>query len=202
VFFAALGDAASNDDVSRQVRAALGLELDAGQSIAAALARCGRVLLVLDDFDHSARCAAPQVAAWAAAAPAATIVMTARARPGVVGEAVFELEALPADPDGVAMFVDRARLVRPDFEPTADSRRRIVDIVQRLDGIPLAIELAAARLRSLSVADINARLAPRFRLLTGANRQAPPWYCARPRSPVAARPARAPRIRASVYRPR
>jgi tetratricopeptide (TPR) repeat protein len=201
VYFAALGGAVSSDDVSQQVRAALGLELDSGQSIAAALARCGRALLVLDDVDRCARHAAPQVAAWAAAAPAATILMTARTRPGVVGEAVFELEAMPADPDGVTMFVDRARLVQSDFEPTPDSRRRIVDIVQRLDGIPLAIELAAARVGLFGLSELSVRLGARFDLLTTPGQSHPSLRAAIERSwQVLAEPERRVLAECSVFR--
>src|SRR5439155_20717280 len=77
-----------------------------------------------------------------------------------------------AEYEGVQLFVERARLVRPDFAITSANAAALVQVCRRLDGIPLAIELAAARVRGLPVEDIAARLDGRFRLLTGGSRTA------------------------------
>jgi predicted ATPase len=76
--------------------------------------------------------------------------------------------------EAVRLFVDRARAVQPSFQITDTNSRAVVDICHRLDGIPLAIEFAAARVRALSVDEISARLNDRFRLLTGGDRTALP----------------------------
>ena len=87
---------------------------------------------------------------------------TARKRP--------ELAHLAAQYEAVRLFVDRAATIRPDFALTDANTDAVVQIVRRLDGVPLALELAAARVRALSVDQIAARLDDRFRLLTGGSR--------------------------------
>src|SRR5207237_10731917 len=76
----------------------------------------------------------------------------------------------PAPAEAVVLFCDRAAAVQPGFALTAETGPLVAEICTRLDGIPLAIELAAARLRALSLANIAARLDDRFRLLTGGSR--------------------------------
>jgi non-specific serine/threonine protein kinase len=116
------------------------------------------------------------------------VLATSREALGVVGEAVWRVPslALPVVPDplhppslealtrseAVALFVDRAQAVQPQFGVTAESAPAVAAICALLDGIPLALELAAARMRSLSVDQLLARLEDRFRLLTGGNRTA------------------------------
>ena len=74
------------------------------------------------------------------------------------------------------LFADRAAAVSPDFTVDGETRPLVTDIVRRLDGLPLAIELAAARLRTLPLAEVSRRLADRFRLLTGGSRTALPRH--------------------------
>jgi predicted ATPase len=173
VYLAALSSARTSDDVCRVLAELLRLELDAGPQLGAALSARGRALLILDDLDGCAAVAAPLISSWAAAAPLLTILVTARARPGVVAETLFELESMPAEPDGAELFVERARGVRPDFTPADEQRARIAEVVRRLDGIPLAIELAAARVGLLGIAELEERLEARFELLTTAGRSQP-----------------------------
>ena len=94
---------------------------------------------------------------------------------GITGESLFVVPPLDEDP-AVRLFADRAAAVRPDFSLDSESRPLVIDIVRRLDGLPLAIELAAARLRTLPLAEISRRLTDRFRLLTGGSRTALPRH--------------------------
>jgi len=112
-----------------------------------------------------------------------TILATSREGLGVAGEQIYTVRSLslPAtaelsavqSAESVRVFVDRARLAWPDFEVGPDNAAAIVEICRRLDGIALAIELAAARVPMLPVAEIAARLDDRFRLLTGGSRALP-----------------------------
>ncbi|MBE1606395.1 BTAD domain-containing putative transcriptional regulator [Actinopolymorpha pittospori] len=110
----------------------------------------------------------------ASATTSATTSMTAPATTSVATPMPSEAEAL--DYPAVRLFVDRAAAALPDFALTSDNVDFVVEICRRLDGMPLAIELAAAKVRSLSVAQLAARLDDRFRLLTGRNRTALPRH--------------------------
>lgn len=162
--------------------AALGLDAAGEDTLAARLAaHLGerQALLVLDNCEHVRPGAAALVDALLARAGSSRIVATSREPLAVAGEQLYPVRALslpatsePADvfaADAVRVFVDRARLVAPDFELGPDDAAALGDICRRLDGIALAIELAAARVTMLSVQDIAARLSDRFRLLTGGN---------------------------------
>ncbi len=142
------------------------------------------VLVVLDNCEHLIAAAADVVAAVLRAAPKATFIATSREPLNVPGEISWRVPslALPEDGDAadvegseaVALFVERARAVDPAFSLTPDRARVVAAIARRLDGLPLAIELAAARIRALSVEEIAARLNDRFALLTGGARTALP----------------------------
>ena len=93
-------------------------------------------------------------------------------RPAAGGAAARRTATDALDYPAVQLFVDRAAAVAPRLRRRRRQRRRVVEICRRLDGLPLAIELAAARLRSLSVAQVAARLDDRFRLLSGGSRTA------------------------------
>ncbi|NGY63180.1 LuxR family transcriptional regulator [Lentzea sp. NEAU-D13] len=137
-----------------------------------------RLLLVLDNCEHLAdRCAA-MAATLLSAAPGLRILATSRQALGTAGEQLLEVPPLPVpgsarpprpqEPHGhaaVRLFVERARLVLPGFEATEDNHAVLAGICRRLDGLPLAIELAAARLRALTPEQILQRLDDRFRLL-------------------------------------
>jgi predicted ATPase len=103
------------------------------------------------------------------------LITTSREPLGVPGEIVMEVRGL-APPDAVELFVDRARAVRPGFTADDHARQVIADICRRVDGQPLAVELAAARLRALTLATVAERLDDRFRLLTGGARTALPRH--------------------------
>jgi non-specific serine/threonine protein kinase len=101
------------------------------------------------------------------------VLATSQEAFGVPGETVMRVASLPP-PDGVQLFVDRARSKRPDFTLTPAASEAVDAVCRRLDGIPLAIELAAARVNVLSPAQIAGRLDDQFRLLTGGSRTALP----------------------------
>ena len=139
-------------------------------------------LVVLDNCEHLIDGAAALAEALLAGGRT-TIVATSREGLGVAGEQIYPVRSLslPASTDlaavqaaeAVRVFVDRAQLALPDFEVGADNAAPVVEICRRLDGVALAIELAAARVTMLPLADIATRLDDRFRLLTGGSRALP-----------------------------
>lgn len=145
------------------------------------------VLLVLDNCEHLLDDVAPFVGLLLARCPRLRVLATSREPLGVPGERLvpvpplalpepgvdaFEVGAYPA----VTLFTERARAVRPDFTITSDNVEHVVRVVRELDGMPLALELAAARLRSMSLAQLAGRLRDRFRLLTGTGRTVLPRH--------------------------
>ncbi len=149
------------------------------------LRRSPRMLLLLDNFEH-VLAAAPVVTELLGASPALRILVTSRAALHVYGEQEFQVPPL-ALPDprsmcpvellseypAVALFIQRARAVKPNFVLGDDNAAAVVEICARLDGLPLAIELAAARVKVLTPAAILGRLESRLRLLTGGARDLP-----------------------------
>jgi predicted ATPase/class 3 adenylate cyclase len=142
------------------------------------------VLVVLDNCEHLIAAAAEVVDAVLRAAPKARFIATSREPLNVPGEISWRVPSLSlpeetGDPaadgsEAVALFVDRARAADPSFSLTPDTQAIVTTISRRLDGLPLAIELAAARVRALSVEEIARRLHDRFSLLTGGARTALP----------------------------
>ena len=139
-------------------------------------------LLVLDNCEHVVGAVAEFCSELLARCDDVVILATSREQIGVAGEARMRLRPLAAttggaglagDAAGVSLFVDRARLADPSFDLNAESAALVSQIVERLDGLPLAIELAAARVESLGVAQLYARLAEPFRVLTQGSRTAP-----------------------------
>ncbi|MFG2838397.1 BTAD domain-containing putative transcriptional regulator [Streptomyces zaomyceticus] len=126
-------------------------------------------LLVLDNCEHVIDAAAALAETLLTACPELRILATSREPLGVPGESVRPLEPLPPDP-AHRLFAERARAVRPDVDLTRDGGAAVDEICRRLDGLPLAIELAAARLRLLTPRQIADRLDDRFRLLTSGSR--------------------------------
>jgi predicted ATPase/class 3 adenylate cyclase len=136
-------------------------------------------LLVLDNCEHLLDEVASLVETILRSCPRVRILVTSREALAVLGEAVWHVAPLSVSADrGMSeaeqLFVDRAREADLEFQPTGDIPADIAQICHRLDGIPLAIELAAARVRVLSVTEITERLDQRFRLLTGGSRTALP----------------------------
>ena len=142
-----------------------------------------RALIVLDNCEHLIDAAAAFADALVDRCAAVSIIATSREALGVVGEQVLavrtlslptagDLAALRAS-EAVRLFIDRAGLAQPDFTVDDGNTLAVADICRRLDGIALAIELAAARTAMLPVAEINLLLADRFRFLTGGSRAVP-----------------------------
>ncbi|MGW0537018.1 AfsR/SARP family transcriptional regulator [Streptomyces sp. NPDC003032] len=142
------------------------------ERLAAAL-REHRTLLVLDNCEQVVEQAAALADALLRAAPGLRVLATSQEPLGLTGEAVFLVEPLDAD-DAVGLFAARAAASAPGFT-LADpgDAEAVAEICRRLDGIPLALELAATRVRTLGVKELAARLGDRFRLLTSGQRGAP-----------------------------
>jgi predicted ATPase/DNA-binding SARP family transcriptional activator len=145
------------------------------------------VLLVVDNCEHLVEAVAQVATALLVRCPRLRVLATSREPLAIDGEALVPLAPLelpPAEADtdtaaraqAVRLFVERAAAVRPGFAVDATTVRDVVQVVRRLDGLPLALELAAARLRTLPLAELTAGLSDRFRLLTGGNRTALPRH--------------------------
>jgi class 3 adenylate cyclase len=131
-----------------------------------------QMLVVLDNCEHLLDASAALVEALLAAAAGLTLLATSREPIGVAGEVSWRVPSLSLRDEAVELFADRARRARPDFVVSDDNAAVVAEICARLDGLPLAIELAAARVRALSLAEILDSLHDRFRLLTGGARTA------------------------------
>jgi predicted ATPase/class 3 adenylate cyclase len=128
-----------------------------------------RMLLIIDNCEHVLDPVSDVVRAIVAACPTVTMIATSREPLGVPGETVVRIASLD-ERDATELFVLRARSADAAFEPAEADGAAIAGICKRLDGIPLAIELAAARIRSLSPPELLERLDDRFRLLRGGGR--------------------------------
>ena len=131
-----------------------------------------QMLVVLDNCEHLLDAVAALVNALVAAAAGLTLLATSREPTGVAGEVSWRVPSLSLADEAIELFTDRARHARPDFEISDDNAMAVTEICGRLDGMPLAIELAAARVRALSPSEILDSLHDRFRLLTGGARTA------------------------------
>lgn len=131
-----------------------------------------RAMLVLDNCEHLLAACAEFCRKVLEGCPEVTIMATSREPVGVAGEARWPLSSLEA-PDAIALFVARARLALPHFKIVASNREPVTEICERLDRLPLAIELAAARVGTMAEQDILNQLKDRFRLLTGGSRADP-----------------------------
>ena len=141
----------------------------------AALLRSGRSLLILDNCEHVLDAAADCVRSLLAEVPDLRVMVTSQEPLRLPAEHVYRLSGLAIDSDtetpaAVALFVSRAQAADPRLQPTDVQIQTIADICRRLDGMPLAIELAAARVRLLGVEGVRTRLDERFNILTGGTR--------------------------------
>ena len=158
------------------IAAALGVQEQTGRSLEHALLaylRNKNLALVLDNCEHVAAGAAAAAASLLAGCPRLRVLATSRERLKVNGERTYRLPPLDANA-AVMLFADRARGIDHRFEVNAENQSVVAEICRRLDGIPLAIELAAARLNLLSVKALAGQLDDRFQILTGADRAALP----------------------------
>jgi predicted ATPase/DNA-binding SARP family transcriptional activator len=160
------------------VAAALAIEGRPGVGLAERVASAmadTEIVLLLDNCEHVLDPVAELVERVLATCPRVTVVATSRERLRVPAEQLCAVPTLPTQPTGddgpaVQLFIERARAAVPGFEPDPAERSVVVEVVRRLDGLPLAIELAAARLLTLDVAEVAAGLDHRFRLLSSGYR--------------------------------
>jgi predicted ATPase/class 3 adenylate cyclase len=191
VWLCELADAQTADALCHAVAQALGIALRRDgdptgpvERLGRALGDCGDVLVILDNLEQVVQHVPATLGRWMALAPRARFLTTSREAMRLPGERLLDLTplAVPAEgeerleeiarSDAVRLFVQRAREARGSFELTAEDAPRVADIVRQLDGIALAIELAAARTALLSVAQLRERLSRRFELLRGGRRDA------------------------------
>jgi non-specific serine/threonine protein kinase len=171
------------------VARALVVEAKPGQAIDEAVLdwlRPRRMLLVLDNAEHLLEACARLVERFLKQCAGLTVLATSRERLGVGGEATYRVPSLSlpagrADEDllgceAARLLIDRARLMRPDFEVKGSEVGTLASVCRRLDGIALAIELAAAQLRMMSLESLSRRLDDRFRILTSGARTALPRH--------------------------
>ena len=167
VWFCDLAPARSIDDIGSAVAQGLGVPLGSDDPVAqigTAIARRGACLVILDNFEQVARFGRQTLGHWLAQADQAQFVVTTREVLGLAGEIILALPPLlPAD--GAALFKQRARAAKPDFQPNALEEAAIGPLVALLDGLPLAIELAAARVRVMPPLVLLSRMTERFKVL-------------------------------------
>ena len=175
VWYVDLAPISDSDLVAVAVARALGLPDQPGRSTMETLTRFiadRQLLMVLDNCEHLLDACAELIVAVLRGAPGLTLLTTSREPIGVPGEATWRVPSLSVADEAIELFTDRARLAQPGFAMTDDNAATVAEICARLDGMPLAIELAAARVRALSVVEILDSLHDRFRLLTGGARTA------------------------------
>ncbi|OBB99388.1 LuxR C-terminal-related transcriptional regulator [Mycobacterium sp. 852002-40037_SCH5390672] len=174
-WYADLAAITDRDVVPIAVARALGLPDQPSRSTMDTLTRFvadRHMLVVLDNCEHLLDASAALIVALLGAGAKLTLLATSREAIGVAGEMGLRVPSLSLVDEALELFADRARHVRPDFVPSDDDAAAMLEICRRLDGVPLAIELAAARVRALSLAEIVDSLHDRFRLLTGGARTA------------------------------
>ena len=186
VELAAVTDPAAVDSA---MLSALSLQQPTGVSPRQALlehfAKAQAILVLVDNCEHMIDAVADLVGDVLAHSPGTTVIATSRELLGVPGEVSYRLRSmgLPSrdadaigvrSADAVKLFVERGAAAHPEFRLSSDNSDHVVEICRRLDGMPLALELAAARLRTFSTEQIASHLDQRFRLLTGGSRTALP----------------------------
>jgi len=167
VWFCDLSEARGLDGVLHAV--AQGLDVPLGKDdpmiqLGNSIAARGKCLVILDNFEQVARHADETLGRWLNRASAARFLVTTREVLGLSGEQIVALAPM-AQSDAVALFLLRAEAAKPGFEPSADDQPSIAPLVKLLEGLPLAIELAAARVRVMPPRTLLSRMSERFRLL-------------------------------------
>ncbi|GAA3748828.1 putative ATPase/DNA-binding CsgD family transcriptional regulator [Spinactinospora alkalitolerans] len=186
VWLAELADVRTRDEVVSRIASAVGVREETGREPGATLQdalRPRRLLLVLDNCEHVIDDVAAVSRSVLDFCPSVSLLLTSREPVRIGGESVWRVPPLslpqrhgdadPGESEAVRLFVERARSCAPDFAVTPERLRTVAGICRRLDGIPLGIELAAARVRLLSLPQIADRLSDRFRFLTSGDRGAP-----------------------------
>ncbi|MBL1074514.1 AAA family ATPase [Nocardia sp. 2] len=188
VFFVPLAEVGTPDQLADAIAGALDTDGPDRTNRLTELLNVGPAVLVLDNCEHVVEAAAALAQQLLDSLPELRILATSREPLAITGEALCHLGPLglpPADADpvraagfeSVRLFLDRAAAVRPGFALDDGTVGPTVEVCRQLDGIPLALELAAAKLRSLTVDQIADRLGDRFRLLTSGSRTALPRQC-------------------------
>jgi predicted ATPase/DNA-binding CsgD family transcriptional regulator/tetratricopeptide (TPR) repeat protein len=191
VWLVELAPVADPELVARTVAAVLEVREELGRPMLDTLAEAvgdRQLLVVLDNAEHVLGAAAKLADALMRSCPRTRLLVTSREPLGIGGEHIFRVPPLPVPPDDLAvpsqlaafesvqLFAEHAAMRRPGFVLDEDNAAAVASVCARLDGIPLALELAAARLGSLSVPEISSRLGQRLRLLTGGSRTGPPRH--------------------------
>jgi predicted ATPase/class 3 adenylate cyclase len=190
VWFVQLAPLSDARLVPQALATILGIKEQSGQSITDTVVNRingQEMLLILDNCEHLVMACAELCDALLSSCPGVRILASSRELLRISGETAYRVQPLPLpDPKAipraesmsryaaVRLFVDRAVAVRASFQMTDGNAPAVASICQRLDGIPLALELAAARMRSMSVDELNQRLDKRFHVLTGGSRTALP----------------------------
>jgi predicted ATPase len=173
VWFVDLTKAANDEDVATEVARSIGLEIEGGDVAArvAGFVRSQSMLIVLDNCEHVIDACAELVETILTERGSSKILATSREWLDIAFERVYQVPSLDTDDDGAAvqLFIERARASNPAF--AADDRSLIAQVCVGLDGMPLAIELAAARVSVLPLDQLLAGLSDRFRLLSGGRRR-------------------------------
>ena len=173
VVFVELAPVSDPASVVATVAATLAISTQDGMTLTESVVdwlRGRNLLLIVDNCEHVIAPVAALVALIAASCPTVGVLMTSREPLAVAGEHIHSLPSLDPDVSGPQLFLERASSADDSFDPELADRAVITGICRRLDGIPLAIELAAARIRSLTPAELLGRLDDRFRLLRGSGR--------------------------------
>jgi predicted ATPase/class 3 adenylate cyclase len=173
VWLVELAPLADPSGVAPAVAATLSIQPQPGVSVVEAIAdwlRDRRLLLVLDNCEHLLAAAGDLASAIVTRCPTVTVLATSRESLGIDGERVVPLSGL-GTADAVDLFCDRVSAVDDTVTLSAHDQRAVVAICEQLDGIPLAIELAAARLRSMTLTEVLQRLGDRLRLLRSSSRR-------------------------------
>ena len=184
VWFLDLSPLRDDAHVAAEAAQVMGVKAEPDRTLVQAICahlKSRRVLIVLDNCEHLVKASAELAQAILRAAPYVRLLATSREALHVPGEQSYPVHPLPLPPRGagiddvsqstaVRLFVARAQQHKPSFTLDAAQATAVAELVARLEGIPLALELAAARVKSLPVAEINARLKDRYKILTGGAR--------------------------------
>ena len=175
LYFAALAPLSDPTLAGDAILSVLGLEASSSPAVdrIKAFLRNRRVLLVLDNFEHVLP-AAPLIGDLLAAAPGVKVLATSREPLRIYGEREYPVPPLDPASEAVALFEARAQAVRPEFAVNEQNLVTVTAICQQLDGLPLAIELAAARMKLFTAHALLGRLSGRLNFLTGGARDAAP----------------------------
>ncbi len=170
IWFCDLSEARSLDGVLHAV--AQGLDVPLGKDdpviqLGHSIAGRGKCLVILDNFEQVTRHAEETLGRWLDRASSAQFVVTTREVLGLSGEEILALAPLMPS-DAIALFLRRAEAGKPGFEPNAEDQSSIARLVQLLEGLPLAIELAAARVRVMPPRTLLSRMSERFKLLSSS----------------------------------